>query len=277
MKYKMICTDMDGTLLNTNKEISDKTKETIKTAHEMGVHIVLSTGRMFNSANYYASMIDIKAPIISANGAFIRDRNKEEVIYKNVLGKENCIILLGILKKHKIHGHFHTPSALFSDKLVFSAKIYDDMNKDLPEDNKIEINIIKDNWDEVFEKNEESIVKCIGIDEDVEKVKRAKIDMLKVNGVEVVSSYENNFEIMTKGVSKGRGVEILAAYYNIKPEEIICIGDNENDLSMIKFAGLGVAMGNAPHSIKKEADYVTDTNDNDGVAQVIEKFILNSL
>lgn len=275
MKYKMICTDMDGTLLNTNKEISDKTKETIKIAHEMGVHIVLSTGRMFNSANYYASMIDIKTPIISANGAFIRDRSKEEVIYKNVLGKENCKIILGILKKHKIHGHFHTPSALFSDKLVFSAKIYDDMNKDLPEDNKIEINIIKDNWDEVFEKNEESIVKCIGIDEDVEKVKRAKIDMLKVNGVEVVSSYENNFEIMTKGVSKGRGVEILAAYYNIKPEEVICIGDNENDLSMIKFAGLGVAMGNAPYSIKKEADYVTDTNDNDGVAKVIEKFILN--
>ncbi|MBB6696727.1 Cof-type HAD-IIB family hydrolase [Clostridium algidicarnis] len=277
MKYKMICTDMDGTLLNTNKEISDKTKEAIKRADEMGVHVVLSTGRMFNSANYYASMIDIKTPIISANGAFIRDRSKEDVIYKNVLGKENCKILLEILKRHKIHGHFHTPSALFSDKLVFSAKIYDDMNKDLPEDNKIEINIIKDNWDEVFEKNEESIVKCIGIDEDVEKVKRAKIDMLKVKGIEVVSSYENNFEIMTKGVSKGRGVEILAAYYNIKPEEIICIGDNENDLSMIKFAGLGVAMGNAPSNIKEEADYVTDTNDNDGVAKVIEKFILNSL
>lgn len=101
--------------------------------------------------------------------------------------------------------------------------------------------------------------------------------MLKVKGIEVVSSYENNFEIMTNGVSKGRGVEILAAYYNIKPEEIICIGDNENDLSMIKFAALGVAMGNAPSSIKEQADYVTDTNDNDGVAKVIEKFILNSL
>jgi hydroxymethylpyrimidine pyrophosphatase-like HAD family hydrolase len=80
---------------------------------------------------------------------------------------------------------------------------------------------------------------------------------------------------MCKGVSKGRAVEILAAFYNIKREEIICIGDNENDISMIKYAGMGVAMGNSENFIKELANYVTDTNVNDGVAKAIEKLILS--
>ncbi|WP_032122232.1 Cof-type HAD-IIB family hydrolase [Clostridium amazonitimonense] len=276
MKYKMLCTDMDGTLLNSNKDISDRTKEAIKKAHEKGVHIVVSTGRMFNSANYYADMLHIKAPIISANGAFIREKDKNDVIYKNVLGKDKCNSLLKVLQKHKVHAHFHTPNAMFSDKMVFSAKIYSDMNSYLPEDNKIDIHIVEKDWEQIFEKYEDSIVKCIAIDEDVEKIQNVKSEIMRMSGIEVVSSYENNCEIMTEGVSKGRGVEILAGYYGLNPEEIICIGDNENDLSMIKVAGLGIAMGNAPEDIKKQADYVTDNNDSDGVAKAIEKFILNS-
>ncbi|MFU0825856.1 MAG: hypothetical protein ACFWTK_12930 [Clostridium sp.] len=79
---------------------------------------------------------------------------------------------------------------------------------------------------------------------------------------------------MKKGISKGNAVKILAEFYGLKREEVICIGDGENDLSMIKYAGLGIAMGNAPDYVKKEADYITETNDEDGVAKAIEKFIL---
>src|SRR3712207_9057504 len=87
----------------------------------------------------------------------------------------------------------------------------------------------------------------------------------------VVSSLGDNFEIMNKGVSKGRGVQELAEFYGLTKDEVICIGDGENDLSMIEYAGLGIAMGNAPNFIKEKANYITDTNDNDGVAKAIEK------
>lgn len=276
MKYKLLCTDMDGTLLNDNKEISERNKNAIKLANEKGLKIVVCTGRMFNSANFYADMIEVKTPIISANGAFIREKDRNEVIYKNILGKENCKAILKILKKHGIYINFHSPNSIFSNKMAYSTKIYSDMNKFLPKDSQIDINIVTD-WEEVFEKHEDSIVKCIAIDENLEKIKEAKKEMLELEGVEVVSSYDNNFEIMAKGVSKGRGVEILAGFYNLKPEEIICIGDNENDLSMIEYAGLGVAMGNGSEEVKNKADYVTDSNNEDGVAKVIEKFVLNKM
>ena len=90
----------------------------------------------------------------------------------------------------------------------------------------------------------------------------------------MVSSRFDNFEVMNKGVSKGNAVKILADYYGINSEQVICIGDSENDLSMIKFAGLGVAMGNGSQVVKEAAQYITDSNNCDGVAKVIEKFVL---
>jgi len=90
----------------------------------------------------------------------------------------------------------------------------------------------------------------------------------------VVSSSKNNFEVMCKGTSKGRATKILADFYNFTSEEVICMGDNENDISMIEFAGLGVAMGNGEESVKNIANYITDSNDDDGVAKVIEQFVI---
>ena len=91
---------------------------------------------------------------------------------------------------------------------------------------------------------------------------------------EVVSSRFDNFEVMNSGVSKGNAVKILADYYGISSEQVICIGDSENDLSMIKFAGLGVAMENGSKLVKDAAQYITASNNGDGVAKVIEKFVL---
>jgi hypothetical protein len=103
---------------------------------------------------------------------------------------------------------------------------------------------------------------------------KAKEELSQQEDLEVVSSSSTNFEVMKKGVSKGRAVEILAGFYGIKQEEIICIGDNENDLSMIEYAGLGIAMENSERILLNSAKHITDTNNKDGVAKAIEKFIL---
>lgn len=274
MKFKLLCIDMDGTLLNSKKEITEKNKQYLRKAQEAGVKVVISTGRLFTSADYYADLVGIKAPIISANGAFIREKDENKVIYKSLLGKDNCEIILKVLKKYDLIPNFHTSNAIFTEGSNPHIQMYLKTNEDHPADKRIEIQTVID-WSQVFESYKEELLKCIAIDMDYEKIAKAKEELSAVEQLEVVSSSSNNFEVMCSGVSKGRGVEILAAYYNIKREEIICIGDNENDASMIAYAGLGVAMGNADEEIKTMAQYVTASNDEDGVAEVIEKFILN--
>ena len=96
--------------------------------------------------------------------------------------------------------------------------------------------------------------------------------MKKYEDLEVVSSSPSNFEVMNKGTSKGRAVKVLADILNINREEIMCLGDSENDLSMIELVKI---FGNAEEFLKEKADYITDTNENDGVAKAIEKFVLD--
>lgn len=274
MNYKLVCVDMDGTLLNSEKKISDRTIEAVKRADEKGVHIAICTGRLFTSAEYYADLLGIKTPIISANGAYIREKDRDEVIYKSILGKENCKRILSIVKRYDLCPNFHTPDSILTDRVDSPYSAYMKLGSEAPENKNIKINII-DNWEEAFTKYEDEITKAITVDKDLAKLKEAKEELLSIDELEVVSSFTTNFEVMMKGVSKGRAVDILAGYYNLTKEEVICIGDNENDATMIEYAGLGVAMGNSEEEIKKIADFITDSNDEDGVAKVIEKFILN--
>lgn len=272
--YKLVCTDMDGTLLDSKGNISENNIKSIKAASAKGVKITVCTGRLFTSALYFSDLIGVKVPIIASNGAYIREKDRNEVIYKSVLGKENCKKILEVVRKYGINPHFNTTDIVFSEKISYSSSSYAKFNEGKPKDKQIKIQLVE-NWDKVFDEYDDEILKCICAHEDINKVLNAKEDMHRYSNLEVVSSWSNNFEVMCKGVSKGRAVEILANLYDIKREEIICIGDNENDLSMIKYAGLGVAMGNAEEAVKKQANFISRTNDNDGVSYVIDKFILD--
>ncbi len=269
----MMCIDMDGTLLNSKHVINEENIEAIKKATEKGVLIAVCTGRLFTSAAYFADLIGVKTPVIASNGAYIRDKNTDKVIYKSLLGNDNCNKIMNILRKYNIYPHFNSYDSIFTEKIVYSSEFYSRMNETLPRYRRIKIKLVE-NWENVFKEYEGEILKCIAIDQDIDKLKLAKMEMLKEEDLEVVSSWENNFEVMQKGVSKGKAVNILAKHYSINREDIICIGDSENDLSMIKFAGLGIAMGNASDYIKKNSDYVTVTNDESGVAKAIYKFVL---
>lgn len=277
MKYKLVCTDMDGTLLNSKKKISEETKEVLKKAHDKGVHIVVTTGRIYNNAAYYSNLIGVKSAVIAANGAFIREKDKEEAIYKETLTEEQCRLVLGVLLKHKLVPHFHTYKEVYLGSKFHKFVSYLAVARKLPKDMPVISRYVagKDEWHNVFKEMDGNLVKAIVFHPDVKRINRAKEELMKIPNLEIASSGKLNIEINAKGVCKGQAVEVLAKYYGIKREEVICIGDNENDISMIEYAGLGVAMGNAIESVKLKADYITDTNNNDGVAKVIEKFILS--
>lgn len=275
MKYKLVCIDMDGTLLNRHHKVDEANKEALIKAHSMGVHIAISTGRMYTDAEYYSNLIGLKSPIIASNGALIKEKGTEEVIYKSVLDEDILLKLLDIFSKYNLKPIFHTPKKSYSGSVLYKlvmqyAKFTGLMGKN------IKIEYVKHNkkWNSILSNEKNNIVKCEVIDKDEKKIKEVRSFLEKIDEIQLASSSKYNFEVTCKGVSKGSAVKALAEYYNIKQEEIIAIGDSENDMSMIKYAGMGVAMGNASEEIKKIADYITDTNDNNGVAKALYKLVI---
>lgn len=278
MKYKMICIDMDGTLLNSRKKISDLNKSVIKKAHDKGVEIVVTTGRLYNNAAYFSKLLGVNSPVIAANGAIVIEQKTNEIIYECAIPKKDCLNLLKVLIEYGCAFHFHTTDTIYCNNWFSRAATEIFMTKhQCNEELHVHYHTIKthEQWRKVFEKEDGKIAKCIAFSFSKSKVKKIKRELNLLKNIVHFGSGNHSIEINLKDVSKGNAVKALIDKYNIKREEVICIGDNENDISMIEFAGLGVAMGNGIDKVKDIADYVTDTNQNDGVAKAIEKFVLS--
>ena len=179
--------------------------------------------------------------------------------------------IIEILEKDNIKYRCYDDDSFYTTNMDYITEKYMKWNEIQKPEDKINI-VLLNNPYEVVEKNIK-IYKIIVMEEDNEKLNELKDIFLKECEVEIVSSWANSFDIMYKCVSKGNALKKLCDKLNISKEEVIAIGDNENDLSMIKFAGCGVAMGNAEEIVKKEANIIADTNNNDGVGKIINQLI----
>lgn len=274
MQYKLIVVDMDGTLLNSQKEVSERNKKAVKEALNSGVNVAIATGRIYTSARFYAKLLGIYTPIIACNGALIRDFRNNRPIYCNSIKQEDSINIAQICKKHNVYFHFYDDERFFVEKLGYtSLKYYQCDEKNAEED---QIHFVKiENTVDYLEKNDIEILKFVIIDDNMEKLKNVKKELQEINTLEISKSWYNNIEVMTKGVSKGKAVGKLREIYQLKREEIIAFGDNYNDLSMKDYVGTFVAMGNGEEIVKQQAGFITTSNDEDGVAIGIEKLVLN--
>jgi Cof subfamily protein (haloacid dehalogenase superfamily) len=204
-----------------------------------------------------------------------KEKDNDKVIFKDVLGESLALDLLHLFRKHSIRPYFCTPDKFYYGNIMF--KLFYIGSKLLgTRSNNIDIEYVFSwrRWQKVLIREKENIVKCEIIYRDSTLIAGLKHELQHMPQLEIVDSSKYNIEITRQGVSKGKAVAVLAAHYGLQQEEIITIGDSENDVSMIEYAGLGIAMGNAPDQVKRKAGYVTGTNDEDGVAQAISKFIL---
>lgn len=272
MKYKLVAIDMDGTLLNSQHEISERNKKAIKDATEKGINIVITTGRIFTSAKYYAKLLGIKTPIIACNGAYIREYERNNVIYDCPMNLEDCIKVLVEAEKNEIYYHLYDNQNFYVKELKYSSLKYFNWNNEQKPEDRINIHI-ESNLIQLLEMEKPKIYKIVLMDENKDKLVRFRDLIEKNKEIEIDSSWHNNLEIMNKGVSKGNALNHLCKLLGIKNSEVAAIGDNHNDISMFKYSGYSIAMGNAEEQIKNMADFVTDTNDNDGVAKAIEKIL----
>lgn len=273
----MVCVDMDGTLLNKKKRISHKDKIALKKAHdEKGVHIVITTGRLYRDASYYSNLLGVKSSIISGNGAFIKDEEKNQIVSKKNLRKDEFEIILDACEKFKVFANLYT-----IDSIYIRSKIYALIETLLMirRHKNFKVNILnvknKNSWNDILEKNKDNIIKGLVLSFNRKKLKILKEYLRKEFNFEATMSSKFTLEINSNKVNKANAVKELGRYYKVKREDIICIGDNENDLSMIEYAGLGVAMGNAKDIVKEKADFVTFDNNNFGVANVVYKYIFS--
>ncbi|MBO3340120.1 HAD family hydrolase [Clostridium perfringens] len=276
MKYKMICIDMDGTLLNSKKVVSEENRIALKKAYEKGVHIIICTGRNPKNAIYFSEFLGVNCAVIANNGAWVIDEDKEVIISKDVLDENQCMDIMSICKEYKGVPSFHSRDSVYWPSRFRKYLCDIILNKKIPEKYRVKNIYVKEKeeWREVFKSNNTG--KCIIIELNTSKLKKIRENLIKKGNYEITQSGRYALEVNNKGVSKGRAVKALAEEYKIKREEIICIGDNENDLSMITYAGLGVAMGNAIDSLKEKADYITESSDKNGVAKVIYEFVLKN-
>jgi hypothetical protein len=275
MRYKVIAIDMDGTLLNSKERISEKNKDVIRKAEKRGIKIVLATGRIFTSGLHYAKGLGIDTPIISCNGGYVSNQDGSQVLYKNPIPTEIGEKVFEVGKEEGMYYHFYNENTFFSTGMTKATLKYYENNQNLQGKDKINIEVV-DNPVEVIRNKNIDIFKITFIEDDKDKLMSFREKISRLNGIEIASSWYNNFEVMNEGVSKGTALRELCNILGVKKEEVVAIGDNENDISMFRFSGLSVAMKNGTETAKKSADVITDTNDENGVGNAIERYVSNN-
>lgn len=260
MAYKLIAVDMDGTLLNDENEVTPAVREAIKKARNKGVYFTVSTGRPIEGIENYLDILDGDIPVISCNGAIIVTAQTRRLMQKSEISHSAA---LEILERGKKEGA--VVAAWSGDKLYSSepTSVYSEFYKLLSNINTLDISLLPD----------DEVTKLVWIIPP-ERVMELQKSYVPPKGVQSKSSGEYFLEFFSSDIGKDKALGLLAERLGIDVSETIAVGDNYNDLEMLRFAGLGVAMGNAPDEVKEAADFVTVSNNEDGVARVIEQFVL---
>ncbi|MGL4740291.1 MAG: Cof-type HAD-IIB family hydrolase [Sarcina sp.] len=267
--YKLVAIDMDGTLLNSEKQISQRNRKAITDAVKAGAMVVIATGR-----GYVGIESHLKDLGLNVQGQYTLAMNGGAA-YDSYTGK--AVTSLG-LKGKDLHRIYDLSQEL---NLKIQAYTLDEClaieDNEFTEFERVHVGTpvkILESYKDISE--DDDIMKVLLMGEPAfidSKIKLIPEEFSR--DYTMVKSLPMCLEIMNKNCNKGIGLKELAHKLGVKQEEVIAIGDEQNDFEMIKFAGLGVAMGNANQIIKDVANYETKTNDEDGVALVIEKFILN--
>lgn len=269
MKYKILVLDLDGTLTNSQKEITEHTYKTLIEAQKKGLKIVLASGRPTYGVAPLANKLQLDkfgGYILSYNGGEIIDWKTRKLMYKNLLDPEMLPYLYRCAKENDF------AIVTYENEYVITERPDDEY---VLKEAILNVMPIK-KVDNFLEAIKFPVAKCLIVGE---ATRLAELEKKMYNHLKdkmgVFRSEPYFLELVPKGIDKAQSLAVLLKEIHLTKEEMIAVGDGFNDLSMIKYAGLGVAMQNAQPVVKENADFITLTNDEDGVAYVVEKFILS--
>lgn len=272
-KIRMIGLDLDDTLLNRKKELTEYTKNVLKKALESGIIVLPATGRPYSALPEELKHFPGMEYAVTANGARVLELKDQKVLYEDLLPLDVAGKVLDILKKYDTIYEFFTDGIGYSSVSDLAmAYEYFDVSQ-MAEYYVKSRNLVPDVMAKMVEMNRPAD-KLQGIFKSLEERKSAMEELGNMREVTVTTAFRNNLEINKKGVDKGVGLLKLGELLGISPEEIMVCGDGMNDIPMMKAAGFAVAMGNAVEQAKEAADYVTSGCDEDGAAKAIERIAL---
>ena len=270
MEYKLLALDLDGTLTNSKKQITPHTLETlIRAQQEKGLKIILASGRPTYGVAPLANALQLDkfgGFILAYNGGEIINWRTHEIMYKNLLDHDVLPYLYECAKKNDF------AIVTYENEYVLTEKPDDEyvLKEAL-------LNVMKiKKVDNFLEAVRHPIAKCLIVGEPTHLaiLEKEMQEQLK-DRMGVFRSEPYFLELVPKGIDKARSLSVLLEELELKREELMAAGDGFNDLSMVRFAGMGVAMANAQDVVKENADFITLSNDEDGVAYAVEKFILS--
>ena len=281
----LIATDMDGTLLNAAHEISEENIQAIKYAQSLGITVVIATGRAFYEANTPVNQTDLKVPYICLNGAEVRDESFNIMSTSN-LNRELINRITEELNHEDVYYQVYTNLGIYTEKPEKDLDIYIDIAEragQTADVEKIKQGIQKridngtlkvvENYDKIEKTPGEIVMKILAFDSDLSKIERVSRKLAESGSLAVSSSSRGNIEITHSDAQKGIALETIAERLNIDMQNVMAIGDNLNDVSMLERVGYPVAMDNATEEVKQVAKYVTETNEQSGVGKAIMKLI----
>lgn len=264
--YKLIAIDVDDTLLTDELIVTEGTKNAMAAAIAQGVTVTLATGRMYSSAQKIAKQVELNVPIITYQGALVKTLLGGTVLYERNVPTDAAKELYQFVQENGLHLQLYVNDELYgtedNDKIKAYSKLSNISYK------------IEPDFDKLIE---QPLNKMLIIDDP------AKLDVIAEqlrpligDRVHITKSKAHYLEFMHKEGTKGHALRFMAKHLGCTMDQTIAMGDAWNDNEMITAAGLGVAMGNAIDSLKEIADYVTFSNNEEGVRHVIEKFVLNA-
>ena len=259
--------DLDDTLLNSKGELSQSTETAVRASVDKGVIVAIASGRMHTSILPYVERLNTHGPVVSYNGALIKDSLTGKTIYSNPVPLDLAKRVLAFAKQKNIFCQFYTEQDYFFEKHCDLSEMY------------FASTGIKglDLGDDLDEKINEAPLKILFIDFDIDKIMNVLNELEEEFGelLYITRSKGQYIEIMNKNVNKGAALLYMCELFSIDIKNTMAIGDGLNDLEMIKKAGVGIAVETAADGLKQAAEIVCGSADDDGPARIIEQIVLN--
>ena len=258
---RLIALDLDGTLLDSQKRLSARNEKVLRECIARGIYVVPCTGRIWSGVPEFLRTLPGIQYAITTNGAIVEDVEKHKIL--------------------ELAEKFHTMYDAYVDGYAYGERRFLEHMDEyaIPDTIQNMIHQTRREVPDVIEKVRDTglpVEKINYFFGDQQERARARRELQERGDVIVSSSLDNNLEINAQGATKGEAILRLAKHLGLSRKQTMGFGDGENDMTMIRMAGIGVAMGNAVEALKTEADYVTVTNDEDGVADAIEKLVLSA-
>lgn len=277
MDIQLIAIDLDGTLLHTDRTLSEENIEAIREAKAAGVKVILCTGRPLRSMSYLLDEIGLTESgdlAITYNGGLIQKTDTGEIVHEMTLNREECLDIYDLGQQLGLPVNFIDLDYIYEPPYPVGAEsIYMTTSKNIPKKEALQFaDVVLDELPNPF------VINKIVMSRPAEELD-AVIPNIPRNYHKKYNIYKSQdfiLEVLPKNVDKGHAMRIVGEKLGLNKHQIMGIGDQENDLSLVEQAGFGVAMGNAIPKVKEAADYITKTNNENGVSHVIRKFVLNN-